>query len=938
MNISYSFGMVDLLHYGHIVAMKQASEGADLKIYGLVSDASSDAWFGTHVSNEEERRTVIEGIKYIDEVWLQKTFDPIDNLRTLHAQYPEAVISLFTGNEWGVISAKKYVESIGGKVVKLNYYDKLSPQAILEKLNESVSSTKRQNNMISTKANTLLALSPVISKARIEKAYVVTAAEYFENKDLIVGEIKNSYETGSIVIRSSSKKEDAYEESNAGHFVSILDVDATDADAIMSAIDSVYASYGNAYDDDEQVLVQRQTSDVQISGVVFTRDIQRNRPYYVISYDESGDTESVTSGKTCKQTWIANNVDRERIPDKWKKLMEAVWELEELLSGILLDIEFAITKSDVVIFQVRPLAAAIRYGRNNGHELVNDSRTSAKRNYKKLSKNGLCCFSDMAFWNPAEIIGDNPYNMDYSLYREIITKSAWDKGLVPMGYRPVNRELMYRFGNKPYISVELSLEALIPAGISEELSQKLMGYYMNKLKKNPSAHDKIEFEISHNCFDFTLHERLGELFGKGFTGSEVVSLEDSLKTLTVKVIDSYREVLDEDLRELNRLEGVRLDVQNMTNNCKDIGQLVKSIKVLTDAIVNYGTVQFARQARCAFISKSLLRSLADKSYISIEDYNSFLSSIETVAVDYDRDFKAVYAGKVSRQEFFLKYGHLRSGTYNIRNLRYDQRDDLFSDTDEVSCNNLKYDNGDNEAESNKLENKVLDELVSKALSEACKEARFDIDIGKTISFIRESTRQREYFKFVFTKGLSFVLELIKKIGNLAGIEPSDLSFLELAEVYATEFYSNPCMVRDFWNMIISKRKDYHEINSQLILPEIIFSVDDFECVEHVVSRPNYITENCVTGEAVILDKDDTTDLDGKIVVIEKADPGYDWIFSKGLIGLITKYGGAASHMAIRCAEFSVPAAIGVGNVLYEYALGSNTIAIDCKNGKITKMG
>lgn len=326
MNISYSFGMVDLLHYGHIIAMKQASEGADLKIYGLVSDASSDAWFGTHVSNEEERRVVVESIKYIDEVWPQTTFDPIDNLRTIHAKYPDAVISLFTGNEWGVISAKKYVESIGGKVVKLNYYDKLSPEAIWEKLNESVATSKRPNNMISTKANTLLALSSVITKASIEEAYVVIAADFFADKDSIANKIKNIYGTGKIVIRSSSKREDAYEESNAGHFVSILDIDANDAYAIESAIDSVYASYGNIYDDDEQVLVQRQASDVQISGVVFTRDIQRNRPYYVISYDESGDTASVTSGQTCKQTWIANNADRDIIPNKWKKLMDAVWD------------------------------------------------------------------------------------------------------------------------------------------------------------------------------------------------------------------------------------------------------------------------------------------------------------------------------------------------------------------------------------------------------------------------------------------------------------------------------------------------------------------------------------------------------------------------------------------------------------------------------------
>ena len=30
----------------------------------------------------------------------------------------------------------------------------------------------------------------------------------------------------------------------------------------------------------------------------------------------------------------------------------------------------------------------------------------------------------------------------------------------------------------------------------------------------------------------------------------------------------------------------------------------------------------------------------------------------------------------------------------------------------------------------------------------------------------------------------------------------------------------------------------------------------------------------------------------KIIVIENADPGYDFIFSKKISGLITKYGGA----------------------------------------------
>lgn len=54
------------------------------------------------------------------------------------------------------------------------------------------------------------------------------------------------------------------------------------------------------------------------------------------------------------------------------------------------------------------------------------------------------------------------------------------------------------------------------------------------------------------------------------------------------------------------------------------------------------------------------------------------------------------------------------------------------------------------------------------------------------------------------------------------------------------------------------------------------------------------------------------DLTGKLLLIQGADPGYDWIFSWNIAGFLTAYGGANSHMAIRAAEFGIPAVIGVG--------------------------
>jgi len=70
------------------------------------------------------------------------------------------------------------------------------------------------------------------------------------------------------------------------------------------------------------------------------------------------------------------------------------------------------------------------------------------------------------------------------------------------------------------------------------------------------------------------------------------------------------------------------------------------------------------------------------------------------------------------------------------------------------------------------------------------------------------------------------------------------------------------------------------------------------------------------------------------VLIENADPGYDWIFTKKPIGLITKYGGVASHMAIRCFEVGLPAVIGCGEIMFEKLHSANRVMLDCKNQQI----
>ena len=98
-----------------------------------------------------------------------------------------------------------------------------------------------------------------------------------------------------------------------------------------------------------------------------------------------------------------------------------------------------------------------------------------------------------------------------------------------------------------------------------------------------------------------------------------------------------------------------------------------------------------------------------------------------------------------------------------------------------------------------------------------------------------------------------------------------------------------------------------------------------------------ITQKIIEASKVNLNeinKDNIPELEEKIVILESGDPGYDWIFTKNPAGLITKYGGVASHMAIRCAEFSLPAAIGCGDVLFNVIKKASFVTLDCKLGRI----
>ena len=128
---------------------------------------------------------------------------------------------------------------------------------------------------------------------------------------------------------------------------------------------------------------------------------------------------------------------------------------------------------------------------------------------------------------------------------------------------------------------------------------------------------------------------------------------------------------------------------------------------------------------------------------------------------------------------------------------------------------------------------------------------------------------------------------------------------------------------------IKQNKKNSKIMNLIELPEFISNSKSLYFQEHRSKLGNYVTTKVSYGQIVQFKKVNNYNfLNGKIVLLENADPGYDFIFSYNIKGLITEYGGANSHMSIRCLEFGIPAIIGIGSKEFKRISMHNSIEIN----------
>lgn len=764
---------------------------------------------------------------------------------------------------------------------------------------------------LSTKANTLRALESLVTTCVIQPQVSCTVEELIKGPKSVESMIEKKFGNEALIVRSSAIAEDSENDSLAGKYSSIANV--VGAKAAIEAAKSVASEY-NDDNMDNQVLIQPMIKNVKMSGVIFTLDPNTGGNYFVINYDDlSGKTDSVTSGNgmDLKTYYLFRNAKCRE--DKMENLIRCANEIIDLFEKDNLDIEFAVdNKGEVYVLQVRALAInLVRSDIDEQQELLKRIHRYIEREMKpKTFIDGKSTiYGVMPDWNPAEIIGIKPKPLALSLYKYLVTDKVWANQRAGYGYKNlIGQPLMVDLCGLPYIDVRASFNSFVPKDIEKNLNKKLIEYYLNSLREQPKNHDKVEFEIIFSCYTFDIDNKMKKLKYNNFSDNDIDKLKQSLLNLTNRIINTKNGFWINDLNKVEHLNKRRNEILN-----SDMDEVTKIHWLLEDCI-QYGTLPFAGLARCGFIAVELLKSLVNINIISDQEYEKYLHSLNSISSEMTKDISFL-----SKENFLNKYGHLRPGTYDITSHRYDYAHNLyFGDIHNESIN----------------ANKEIFEFSKEqkeSISRLMKESGIEGDYKTLFEFIKSGIEGREYAKFIFSKNVSDVLELIATIGEVYGYSREDMSYVDI-NIFK-KAYSEIVDLKYIIKKSIKEGKEKYKNSLGLNMPQVILEPDDIYSFHALENNPNFITLGSIEGE-VCTEVNKSEDIKGKIVLLRSADPGFDWIFTCGILGFVTAYGGVNSHMAIRASELGIPAIIGVGEKVFSKLQKVNKLHIDCANKKM----
>ena len=727
----------------------------------------------------------------------------------------------------------------------------------------------------------------------------------------------------AVAVRSSALGEGDPQLSCAGRYPTYLDV-PREAGALAAAIDEICRSYDG--DPLDQVLVQEMVTDVELSGVAVSRDPETGAPYRIVEYDEhSRRTDTITGGTVTPAACVVHHrLSLRGVGDaRLRRVLRLLRATERACRLAAVEIEFAARRDGaVMLLQVRPLATP---SRPPSDEQL--SRAASRLATVVVSAVGpratvagsRTLLAQMPDWNPAELIGRYPCPLAVSLFRHLVTDDVWQRARAAMGYRAVPGEtLMRMLAGRPYVDVRASFNSFLPAGLSPRPERALVDAWLDRLAANPALHDKVEFEVAQTIVDFSWATTYRERYRGVLRATDLVDWASRLRGLTTAAVTTSRAgSLQRALRT-----AARLDVHRTP---RDGSGGLRVVLALLARCRRDGTLPFAIVARHAFIAEALLRSAVQRGAWRAERLDAFRRSVPTIAGALAHDYAAFAAGDLSWTAFAARWGHVRPGTFDLTSRRYDDRDDLRRPR-----------NPPHRPPAAQVF--VATASEQRAVGALIAESGLWCTPEELLTYAAMAIAGRERVKLAFTRVLSDALEALVAWGRRRGLSRDDLAHLRLDDI-APLAAGAPSDVEALRETIDGRRRRRAAL-APLRLPPLIRGPRDLFVLPHCPTEPTFVTDATVVASPVVIDPctRSTTAVAGRVVCIESADPGFDWIFTCRVGGLVTRFGGGNSHMAVRCRELAVPAALGVGEVVYARVARATAVELRCAERVVRPVG
>jgi cytidyltransferase-like protein len=135
--IVYSYYVLDIIHTGHILMLKNSKALAGkngILIVGILTDEAVMERKPKPVLSFEQRIQIAESIKYVDIAVPQATYSPLPNVGAIR---PDILMESASHRKEDIEQARKTVAAWGGKVITMPYYPETSSTQIKNAIKEN---------------------------------------------------------------------------------------------------------------------------------------------------------------------------------------------------------------------------------------------------------------------------------------------------------------------------------------------------------------------------------------------------------------------------------------------------------------------------------------------------------------------------------------------------------------------------------------------------------------------------------------------------------------------------------------------------------------------------------------------------------------------------------------------------------------------------------